>query len=283
MIDIYSGYKWADPVVTYSIDFSVAWRTEAIERWVVMWDEVIGAEFVRVSTDADMHFDLTPIGHQLADRMGFAEIYAAAGRIFQTTVYLQNFAEDWVIGHEIGHALGLDHPFERGYGAEGANTHLTIMDYFPAGRGPGTLLPADRFSLQGTEDAPRYGPNEILRGKDLFGIEGADTLIGSGGDDWIYGMKGPDVLLGGGGNDILRGGKGHDSIMGGVGDDTMYGGLGNDSFVMSPGNNVVMDFGNGDDYITGEIVRAEMTDDGVKLIGVTGTMLLMGYFDWPMA
>ena len=69
---------------------------------------------------------------------------------------------------------------------------------------------------------------------------------------------GNDELQGGEGNDILYGQGGNDTLLGGSGDDILYGGAGNDTFVWrlgdqgtntAPANDVVKDFGNGNDKL----------------------------------
>lgn len=58
---------------------------------------------------------------------------------------------------------------------------------------------------------------------------GNDTIIGGGGNDYLYGEDGNDVLIGGYGNDYLSGGNGDDELSGGYGSDQLDGGNGNDS------------------------------------------------------
>jgi hypothetical protein len=57
----------------------------------------------------------------------------------------------------------------------------------------------------------------------LYGMSGADTLIGSDLADTLYGGWGNDVLKGGAGQDILVGGDGNDTLQGGAGSDVIKG------------------------------------------------------------
>jgi Ca2+-binding RTX toxin-like protein len=64
----------------------------------------------------------------------------------------------------------------------------------------------------------------------------------------------PDMAyVGTAGNDDIDGGSGNDYIVGQAGDDTLSGGAGHDRFVFlnaaTDGNDVIEDFGNGDDQI----------------------------------
>ena len=84
-------------------------------------------------------------------------------------------------------------------------------------------------------------------------LGGADTMIGSKNDDYLYTAKG---------NDVLRGGAGKDFIQGGTGSDRMTGDGGADSFVFAVkdrGHDRIIDFQD-----TGAV-----TDDK---IGITAAM-----------
>lgn len=64
-----------------------------------------------------------------------------------------------------------------------------------------------------------------MRGAELLGGEGDDTLIGGGGDDTLYGGAGADRLMGGGGDDLLDPGRVEapfsDVILGSAGKDVI--------------------------------------------------------------
>lgn len=62
-----------------------------------------------------------------------------------------------------------------------------------------------------------YGSGVYFFADTLFSQ--ADTITGSGSDDWIKAMSGNDTLNGGAGNDTLDGGTGTDSMTGGAGND----------------------------------------------------------------
>jgi serralysin len=65
---------------------------------------------------------------------------------------------------------------------------------------------------------------------------GADTFIGSSGDDGFNGFAGNDTMFGNGGNDALLGGAGDDKLYGGEGNDFLVGGAGSDT--ISGGNGI---------------------------------------------
>ena len=105
-------------------------------------------------------------------------------------------------------------------------------------------------TLEGT------GGKETLIGKRgddvLRGMGGKDELRGGKDDDELRGGKGADKLFGGDGDDTLIGGQGADRLMGGNGHDTLTGGPGADRFVFGSdetGDNIITDFGNGNDRI----------------------------------
>jgi Ca2+-binding RTX toxin-like protein len=69
-----------------------------------------------------------------------------------------------------------------------------------------------------------YADTIIGTDGDSTGTNGANTLDGGGGNDWLYGLGGDDVLLGGSGADHLYGGDQNDTLIGGTGDDYINGG-----------------------------------------------------------
>jgi Ca2+-binding RTX toxin-like protein len=86
-----------------------------------------------------------------------------------------------------------------------------------------------------------YANGGNVNGTSLYGYEGADSIVGSIGNDYV---------LGNGGNDTVDGGLGADQLDGGAGNDLLTGGLGEDSLYGSDGNDTLTG-GVGDDYLTG--------------------------------
>ncbi len=78
-------------------------------------------------------------------------------------------------------------------------------------------------------------------GGTAYGLEGDDTVNGTGGADTIYGNEGDDTLNGNGGADYLDGGVGNDKLYGGNGDDIyVYGkDYGNDIISDNSGKNTI--------------------------------------------
>ena len=111
-----------------------------------------------------------------------------------------------ILLHEIGHALGLGHPFEGAYklSATQDNTNNTVMSYTLAGDFKSTFQPYDLLALTW--------------------IYGGDGLGGSFGFNSTYGLSLSQ-------NQPFSGTPARDSFYGGTGDDSMNGGVGIDTSV----------------------------------------------------
>ncbi len=150
---------------------------------------------------------------------------------YNTTVQTRGDIGIGVLLHEIGHALGLKHPFD---GATTLDPVLdrksnTIMSYTRDVR-PDSLGPLDVQAAQylygwadrdGTQLANwRYDPATLTF-----------TLEGGSGADVIRGTNLRDVMQGGSGNDAIAGWSGDDRLIPGPGDDRVGGGTGFDTVV----------------------------------------------------
>lgn len=143
-----------------------------------------------------------------------------------------------VLLHEIGHALGLKHPFE---GDVILDTSLdtqsnTVMSYTYGGATDYDLRALDIEALQFL-----YGPavNLTVSGltyewdetADILSIRGGalgDAISGVAQTNHIDGGAGDDHILGGAGEDILNGGLGNDILVTGFGNSVAHGDEGND-------------------------------------------------------
>ncbi len=128
--------------------------------------------------------------------------------------------------HEVGHALGLIHPFEGTYplpAGLGLDTKdNTLMSYVGAPFVKSAFQAYDLLALYwlyggdglggergfNTLDGPTLPPGTGLA---LAGGTGADTLSGSPLDDVLFGGPGSDVLTGGAGSNLVDGGEGADT------------------------------------------------------------------------
>jgi Ca2+-binding RTX toxin-like protein len=183
--------------------------------------------------------------------------------------------------HEIGHAIGLKHPFDDTPNLSAAEDDIayTVMSY--DGAATGRLGPYDvdaarylygfadiawfwdaatytltRLGGAGAEAIVGIEFPDIARaggGNDLVtGGFGVDTLYGDGGDDRIEGGNDADFLFGDGdgndGNDVIEGGVGGDVVYAGGGADVVYGGLAS-GFAENDGD--VVFAGDGADTVAG--------------------------------
>jgi Ca2+-binding RTX toxin-like protein len=162
--------------------------------------------------------------------------------------------------HEIGHALGLKHPFEGTNILESSlnNRTQTVMSYTGPALVNQTLMPMDIAAIQylygtNSNDASHvtsWNWDSISATLSFVGKVGNDRLIGSFSKDIIDGIAGDDYIYGDNGGDIISGGDGADTIFGGEGDDLIFGGSGSDFINGDYGRDTIRG-GAGDDNLNG--------------------------------
>lgn len=197
--------------------------------------QVTGIKFVETSlgTSAQIHLaNLDISGETTTGLCSWASNYSYAGNNLNSYsanayVYLDNaewfgYNRDLTPGgvgyqtllHELGHALGLGHPFHES-GEESHihlpsgqdNTAYTIMSYTDVGGPYSTFSPYDIAALNwlygGDGLGGALGINSTTGGRYFTGTSSADRLVGTAADDVFAGMGGSDTILGGQGNDTV--------------------------------------------------------------------------------
>jgi Ca2+-binding RTX toxin-like protein len=182
----------------------------------------------------------------------------------------------YVLLHEIGHALGLKHPFHKMphnkklLGSEFDNVKHTVMSYTggDADIGPIGLGGLDIEAIRALYGNPSQDGRQVAKwswsktketlsqiGKSkadiIYGVNAKDVIKGVSGNDKIYGFAGDDSLHGGVGNDVLSGGEDDDDLYGHYGNDVLRGGLGDDLLQGAEGNDN-LGGGYGDDSLYGD-------------------------------
>ncbi len=124
--------------------------------------------------------------------------------------------------HELGHALGLEHPFDNSDGDVFESSNSSRSAY------PEETLMAYR-NPQGGSWPTWFSSNDLAALKAIWGQETnvgstllPQKLIGSTIDDTLIGGGGPDLLRGELGNDVLTGGGGADELWGGSGSNQFF-------------------------------------------------------------
>lgn len=156
-----------------------------------------------------------------------------------------------ILLHELGHAMGLKHPFQGQNLLDPRidNTGTTVMSY------DHTVLRRDFAAMDIAALRHLYGHSIDTAGWDLKvqdnilvanGSARADLMTGIGLENRISGLGGNDVLRGRQGEDSLFGGAGQDRLEGGYGADRLDGGLGDDRLVGAPADEVVYSGANPD-------------------------------------
>ncbi|MDD2465432.1 MAG: hypothetical protein PHI97_15655 [Desulfobulbus sp.] len=165
--------------------------------------------------------------------IGTITYYSAISNIFLDNNEFEDINIDPSLGsggyqtllHELGHALGLKHPFEPPFTLPDStdNTDYTLMSY------------KDTAGIKST-----YQEYDLLA---LYWLYGNDGLGGTQGtlDIFHQGTQGDDVLLGTSLTDILYGESGNDTLNGGLGNDIMRGGLGNDTYIANTSGDIIIE------------------------------------------
>jgi hypothetical protein len=112
--------------------------------------------------------------------------------------------------HELGHALGLKHPFDDSIHlpASQDNTSNTLMSYTEAGGPHAAYSPYDIAALNWL-----YGGDGLGGALGINSTTGARYLTGTSGADTLTGTAANDKLEGDGGNDMIDGGLGLDTAV----------------------------------------------------------------------
>jgi hypothetical protein len=262
---ILSGQSWnalptlktaAKPVfLTYTFSssgFSTADKKMA-RKALKMWEEASGITLLEVKgKDAELRFQweeedwsttawaefpkLTRVSYNRDER----ERDHDGGNVYLNEIYRTELSRKpnyklYIFLHEIGHALGLKHPFHKmehnSQLLRSSSDHVkyTVMSYTGAEtrKAPFKLGSLDVQGIQAlygdsAQDGRQVESWSWSKSKQVLsqtGFAGADTIYGIAVKDTIRGNDGKDRLYGFGGNDTLNSGNGNDVLVGGDGND----------------------------------------------------------------
>jgi hypothetical protein len=267
---ILSGQSWnampnlANPrqpvFLTYTFNLLTPWNREqlrdvdkqAAREALTMWGDASGITFFETKDPlADIRFNQDYEWNTITAEAQFPSIWkegqelsrsAIGGEVTLNEYFQDKLDRNWnyklyVFLHEIGHALGLKHPFHQmahnnqTLRSELDHVNHTVMAYNGASESmAGVRLGAlDLLAIQSLYGAPwqdgkqvsawSWNPKkEVLkqiggpRDETIFGVAADDYLEGKKGRDKLYGFHGDDTLSGGLGSDILMGGGGIDEF-----------------------------------------------------------------------
>ena len=237
------GFNYVGEATGSSIPFNAS-QQQAARQALDAWGSVSGIHFVEVpdvyaGTGIDLRFRMAWM--MSGDTLGEAT-YPTYGdvtlnnRTYGGNSLLPGSEGYWVLLHEIGHALGLKHPFDGSPNLSAAedNTNTTVMAYLRWGQTPpsslrgadieaiqflyGSQQAEDAFHIQWSWDATRHGIRH--QGNDssqtINGTELRDIIVGAGGNDVLNGYGGDDVISAGWGTNTVVGGLGHDTLLTGL-------------------------------------------------------------------
>lgn len=240
-------------------------------------DEVIDLDFRKVwnagQADVDLYYDSEIDLGGGGQTLGLATTSTNGWELFVNYPPVANDENyrRYVLIHEFGHALGLEHPFESGDGDSVNGSSDPWLSSFPeetvmAYRNPaGGIWP--EFFTQNDLDAliQIWGYEQGFVSQDSaptwnFLESSSDIYSGSASADLINGARGDDVISGEGGDDQIRGGKDWDWLNGNSGNDEVYGDRGNDDVRGGKGNDRVRG-GKGDDLLNGDLGDDQLWGD----------------------
>ena len=336
---ILSGQSWNAPsglkiskkpvFLTYSFNVS-DWGSykfgsadKAMARKALkMWGDASGIRFIEVEgQEAELKFQWQWQWHDITAWAEFPELNretydgedmvrdSSGGNVYLNTQHRSELSKNkafklYVLLHEIGHALGLKHPFHKmDHNKQLLKSDLdhvkySVMSYTGADEnmqsvGLGSL---DIAAIRALYGSPSQDGRQVAKwswsnakqtltqiGKSkadvIYGVAVKDIIKGGGGHDKIYGFNGDDALYGDIGNDLLSGGEGNDLLSGGAGDDRLRGGDDDDTLQGGAGSDT-LNAGGEDDTLYGDADNDVLNsgDGNDTLYGDTGNDVLDGSF-----
>jgi Ca2+-binding RTX toxin-like protein len=211
---------------------------------------------------------------------GITSDLSPAGAVFMNSNYISNGTVDLnTLLHEIGHAIGMKHPDQVVYTADGVDHNqvldptensasLTIMSetWDAANEGDNELFALDKLAVAdlygpagtgGVETESASGANSVSywiwdATNDTLtqtAVSANETIHGTSVNDIIYGYdyggsvptSGTISMFGLDGTNILYAGSGTTNLYGGPDSNTLVGGAGNDSFYLYSNQTTVTD------------------------------------------
>ncbi|MEM6381041.1 MAG: matrixin family metalloprotease [Pseudomonadota bacterium] len=266
-------------------------QRQSTEQALAKFEQVSGITFVEVAPgQGDIKFGNFDFSQSsFSGSGGFA--YLPGRSIFTTNsfefeiggdvfinVSRMNSMSDYLIAHEIGHAVGLKHPFSGNPQLSSAfdNTDFTIMSYTFGSSNTSDLGPFDVEAIQYLYGLDTFSPStsggltNFIVNQQAF----STTQTWGGASSEIVGSSLNDTINAGGGDDTVGGFKGNDTINGGAGNDNMFGGLGNDVILAGPGDDIIL---GGDSFFDDAVDYV----DTVSFSGVTSNVWAsLGQAQW---
>ena len=259
-------------------------------------DEYIDLDFNESSTWSGSTFDIYSLGSYSewnSSTVGEVNDHGSGSESYWDIYWkntggssLNSFNANTIV-HEIGHALGLSHPYEDPWNSNWT-TDDTIMSYNISPDGWDTWFSdLDIQALQsiwGIENDYGSDGNDNMSGESsgdtFYALRGDDVIDAGSGDDQIYGNQGLDTITGGFGEDILYGGQDADHIYGNQDEDRLYGNLGDD-LIYGGKSNDWQHGGQGEDRLFGnlgdDVIYGGRSND--SLHGGQGDDVLYGNHD----